>query len=53
MIVMPIDCHVPRNVSRSIMLSAPRYSIGARFRSVAIFISDAIGDVICLPVANQ
>ena len=35
------------------MFSAPMYSVGINFRSVAIFVTRAIGDSICLPVANQ
>lgn len=53
MIWIPIDSHVLHNVSISIMFSAPRYSVGINFRSVAIFVTRAIGDSICLPVANQ
>ena len=53
MIWIPIDSHVLHNASISIMFSAPRYSVGINFRSVAIFVTRAIGDSICLPVANQ
>lgn len=53
MIWIPIDSHVGRNLSKSIMFVAPRYSVGINFRSVAIFVTRAIGDSICLPVANQ
>lgn len=53
MIWIPIDSHVLHNASISIMFSAPRYSVGINLRSVAIFVTRAIGDSICLPVANQ
>lgn len=35
------------------MFLAPRYNVGINLRSVAIFVTRAIGDSICLPVANQ
>ena len=35
------------------MFLAPMYSVGINLRSVAIFVTRAIGDSICLPVANQ
>lgn len=52
-IVTPIDSHVGINLSRSIMLLAPRYNIGLKLRSFAIWLNCLIGDSICLPVANQ
>ena len=52
-IFIPIVSHFSRIVSRSIIFSAPRYNIGAIFLSSAIFVNRFIGDVICLPVANQ
>lgn len=52
-IVTPIDSHVGRSLSKSIMLSAPRYRTRDRSCSVAILVNFEIGDSICLPVANQ
>ena len=52
-IFIPIVSHFSRIVSRSIIFSAPRYNIGVTFFSCAISIKCFIGDVICLPVANQ
>ena len=50
---MPIDSHVLHIVSRSIILSAPKYKTGLRSRAAATFNNFEIGDFFCLPVANQ
>ena len=51
--VIPDDSHDLRTLSKSMMLSEPRYNIGFSFLSWAIVSSCFIGDSICLPVANQ
>lgn len=50
---MPIDSHVLHIVSRSIILSAPRYKTGLRSRAAATFNNFEMGDSFCLPLANQ
>ena len=50
---MPIDSHVLHIVSRSIILSAPKYKTGLRLRAAATFNNFEIGDSFCLPLANQ
>ena len=50
---MFIDSHFLRIVSISIMLLEPRYKTGVNLCVVATFCSWLIGDLICLPVANQ
>ena len=53
MIFIPSDAHFWHMLSRSIMLSVPRYSTGINPCSDATRVTDIIGDGICLPVANH
>ena len=53
MITMPSWVHCLRMFSRSIMFVLAKYNTGVRFFSDATSLMLVIGDLICLPVANQ
>ena len=50
---MPLDSHSGIRVSKSRMFCAPRYNTGVTLCSFAMATTDAIGDGLVLPVANQ